>query len=477
MTEILCIVPPFSYGKLDSVGPKCPNLGIGTIAAVVENMGHDVKILDCFGLELMEEDVAEELERHNPKIVLIGAVTANFRISLAILKRAKELNTSVINIIGGPHVSVNPDSAFEGGVVDYVVIGEAEETIVELLNYIYKRNSTPLNQIRGIMYVDSLKKKVRTAEREVVKNLDALPMPAYHLFPMEKYHSYGWLNLGRKFTTMITSRGCPFKCTFCHSTLQAKYWRQRSAEKVFEEIKFLYDKYGIRHIYFQDDEFCVNHKRVIEICDKIKEAKLDLAWECLSRVNHMDDGLLSTMASAGCKSILFGVETGYAEGFKKINKPITCEMVLNAVRLAQKHGILVKVTFIMGFPWEGEEELRATINFAKKVNADLTLFNVLNPYPGTPIYQEVIENNLFEQPENFEGHIIHGTDPLLRTKKLTSKQLRYWTGRAVLEFYLRPKFIFRRLSKIRSWNELKNNFFGGGDLLRLAFKKVLTGKE
>jgi len=478
MTEVLCIVPPFNYGKLDSVGPKCPNLGIGIIAALIETMKYDVKILDCFGLELSEEDTLKEIKKHNPKFILIGAVTANFSISLNLLKKAKSYNPHVINIVGGPHVTVNPESAFDNkGVVDFVVIGEAEETIVDLLNYLDKKDYMKLDDIKGLMYVNSSGKITKTVDRGVVKILDNLPMPAYHLFPMEKYHSYGWLNLGRKFTTMITSRGCPFKCNFCQSSQQAKYWRQRSSDKVFDEIKLLYDKYAIRHIYFQDDEFCVNHQRIIEMCNKIKESKMDLVWECLTRVNHMDDELLGAMASAGCKSILFGIETGYDEGFKLINKPINCDMVINAVQMAQKHGILVKVTFIMGFPWEGEEEMKKTIAFAKKVDADLTFFNILNPYPGTPVYNEVIANNLFEQPENYDGHIIHGTDPLIMTKKLSAKQLRYWSGRAVLEFYLRPSFIFKRVFKIRNWTEFKNNFFGGNDLLGLAFKKVWAGRN
>ena len=474
MTDILCIVPPFSYGKIDALSSKCPNLGIGIIAAVIENLGYDIKILDCFGLELTKGEIIKDIEKHNPNIILIGAVTANFRISKELLKEAKEINRSVINIIGGPHVTINPESAFEEkGLCDYVVIGEAEDTIVELLGHIKNKSNIKKEEIKGIIYKEDNDKVIKTEKRGVLNPLDKLPIPAYHLFPMDKYHSYGWLDLGRKFTTMITSRGCPFKCVFCQSSIQAVYWRQRSAEKVFDEIKLLYDKYDIRHIYFQDDEFCVNHQRVIDICKKIKDSEMDLVWECLTRVNHMDDELLSTMASAGCKSIIFGIETGYEEGFKKINKPITCDMVIKAVRMAQKYGIMVKVSFIMGFPWEGKEEMKKTIKFAKKVNADITFFNVLNPYPQTPIYNEVIANNLFEQPDNYEGHIIHGTDPLLRTKKLTAKQLRYWSGRAVLEFYLRPSYIFRKLVKVKSFKELKRNLFGGNNYLGVAVKKVL----
>jgi radical SAM superfamily enzyme YgiQ (UPF0313 family) len=451
---------------------------MGFIAAVIEKMGFDVKILDCFGLELSKEETFKEIDNHNPNILLVGAVTSNFNISMELLKKAKEVNPAVVNLIGGPHVTGNPASAFEeAGVVDFAVMGEAEETIVELLDFIKKRSDVPRDQIKGIMFVDESGNKVKTADRGVVKSLDSVPMPAYHLFPMEKYHSYGWLNLGRKFSTMITSRGCPFKCIFCQSSRQAQFWRQRSADIVFEEIKLLYDKYGIRHLYFQDDDFCVNHQRIIDICDKIKEAKMDIAWECLSRVNHVDEELLSAMASAGCRSILFGVETGYEEGFKKINKPITCDMVVNAVKLSKKCGMMVKLTFILGFPWEGEEEMRKTISFAKKANADLTFFNVLNPYPGTPVYEEMIQKNLFEQPDNFDSHIIHGTDPLIRTEKMSAKELRYWCGRAVLEFYLRPTYIWGKVKKINSWSEFKSNFSGGNDVLYLAFKKVVAGRH
>jgi len=474
MMDILCIVPPFNYGSLDSIKSKCPNLGIGTLAAVLEEKEYDVKITDCFGLELTKKEIIENIREQGPNLILIGAVTANFSISMEILQAAKKINPNVVTIMGGPHVSVNPESSSkELGIIDYIVIGEAEETISELVDFVKGKNDLKKEEIKGIMYIDSDKKIVKTPERDVVKNIDELPIPAYHLFPMEKYHSYGWLNLGRKFTTMITSRGCPFKCNFCQSSIQAKYWRQRSAENVFKEIKTLYDKYDIRHIYFQDDEFCVNHRRIIDLCEKIVDAKMDLAWECLTRVNHMDDELLSAMKRGGCRSILFGVETGYEEGLKKINKPINLQQVIDAVKMTQKHGIMVKAAYILGFPWEGKEEIKKTIKFAKKVNSEIAFFNILNPYPGTPIYDQVIENNLFEQPENLDGHILHGGDPLLKTLKLTAEELRYWSGRAMLEYYLRPTFILKKLMKLRSFKEFKSNFLGGSDYLGLAFKKVL----
>ena len=448
---------------------------MGIIAAIIEQLGYDVMILDCFGNEYTKEESIKQIEAHDPSVILIGSVTANFSIAMDILKEAKAKNPLVITIIGGPHVSVNPESAFEQpAIVDYAVIGEAEETIKELIPLIKGKPSIKREEIKGLMYVAD-GQKVRTTPRDVVKELDTLPLPAYHLFPMEKYHSYGWLDLGKKFTTMTTSRGCPFKCSFCQSSHQAKYWRQRSAENVFREIRLLYDQYHIGHIYFTDDEFCVNHKRVIQLCDMIKAAQLDIVWECLTRVNHMDDDLLAAMASAGCKSIVFGLEVGYEEGFKRINKPITKEMVITAVRMAQKHGIIVKASFVMGFPWEGVEELKQTIAFAKKVNAEITFFNMLTPYPGTPVYEEVMQNNLFEQPADYDGHLMQGTESLVRTAKLSTKQLQYWTGRAVLEYYLRPSYLLKRIRQVNNWQEFKRNFVGGNGLLRTALKKVVLG--
>ncbi len=472
MTDILLVVPSFNYGKLQSVGPKCPNIGIGTVAAFLEVNGYNVAVLDCFGLELEREEIKKELAKHNARIVMTGSATANFTLACEILQDAKALNPKVITIHGGPHVSGNPESAFEDGNTDYVVIGEGEETCLELVNWLSGKTDAALESILGIVYKKD-GKIVRNPDRDIVKNLDKLPVPAYHLFPMERYHSYGWLDMGRKFTTMVTSRGCPFKCFFCVSSIKAKYWRQKSADLVFKEILLLYKEYGIRHIYFQDDEFCVNHARVIEICNKIREHKLDLVWECLTRVNHMDDQLLSNMASAGCVSILFGVETGYEEGLKLVNKPIELEMVVKATRMAQKYGIMVKCTYIMGFPWEGAAELKKTINFAKRVDADLTFFNIAAPYPGTPFYDEVVKYNLFEQPENYSGHIIHGAEPLLRTRKLTSSQLNYWVGRAMLEFYMRPSYILRKLRRTKGWQDFKRNFSSGNNLLQIAVKKTI----
>src|SRR3990167_8691595 len=162
------------------------------------------------------------------------------------------------------------------------------------------------------------------------------------------------------------------------------------------------------------------------------------------------------MARAGCKSILYGVEVGYEEGFKKIPKPITLEIVERAVRLTQKYRIMAKATFIFGFPWESEKELKQTIKFAKKLDADLTFFNTLTPYPGADIYNDMKRENLIIAEEDFEHHGTHSYT-LIKTRYLSQKEIEYWVGRAYLSMYLRPRYLFRKMLQMRNFNELKNN--------------------
>ena len=475
MTDVLCVVPQYSYGNLKDIGPKCPNIGIATIAAYLEQNDYKVQIVDAYALDLTHEQIKDKISSIKPSVVLTGSSTATHLNAMKILENTKKIDKSIATVYGGPHVTNSPQTAITKDFVDFLVINEGEITALELLNYITGRDNKKTDEIKGICYMENGSMKF-TEKRPFIMNLDILPMPAYHLLPMDAYRAYGWLDVGRRFTTVVTSRGCPFKCSFCVSSKNNEnFWRQRSAAKVFEEVKLLYEKYNIRHIYFQDDEFCVNHKRVIDLCNMIVDNNMDIFWECLTRVNHVDEELIKNMARAGCKSILYGVEVGYEDGFKQIQKPITLEMVERAVRMTQKYKIMVKATFIMGFPWESEKELKQTIKFAKKLDADLTFFNTLTPYAGADIYNDMKRENLIINDEDFEHHGTHG-NTLIKTRYLSPKEIEYWVGRAYLSMYLRPKYLFRKLSQMRNFNELKSNVKGGFELLSLAMKKSLQNQ-
>ncbi len=473
--DVLFIAPPFSYGILDSLSSRSPPLGVASIAAVLEQAGYTVQILDAFTLGMNHVAIVQKAKELQPKIIAAASVTANFPLTMDLIRDFKKALPEVTIVYGGPHATILPETAIVKEGVDFVIIGEAEYTTQDLVHYIIRKQGH-YKTIPGICYLDENKKPVRTAPRELIKNLDELPIPAYHLLPMDIYKAYAALDIGRKFSTMITSRGCTAQCSFCTSVQMNQYkWRQRSQKIVVDEIEYLNKTFGISHIYFQDDEFTVNHKRVIDICDEIKARNLDIIWECLTRVSNVKKDVLQKMYEAGCRSIIFGVECGYQEGIDRLKKFITLEQVERAVTLTKKAGIQVKCSFLIGFPWESEKEIKQTIAFAKKIDADITYFNTLNPYFETPIFKEVAENNLFvgEDATNWEKHISHGTTPMVRTKYLTAEEIAYWNGKAYLELYMRPRFIIRKLKEMRNFADLKRNVVAGKDLLKLSAHRMM----
>jgi anaerobic magnesium-protoporphyrin IX monomethyl ester cyclase len=316
---------------------------------------------------------------------------------------------------------------------------------------------------------------VKTGNRPFIENLDELPFPAYHLLPMDRYKSYGVYDSGKKTSSMITSRGCPFKCIYCCSSkLFGGRWRSMSAKKAIENIGKLHNEFGVEHIYFQDDEFTVSHERVMAICNWMIKNTPRLTWECLTRVSHVDDELLSTMAKAGCKSIMYGVETGYEDGLVKIKKGITLEQVIRAIRLTQKHAMIAKASFIIGFPWESEQEINQTIDFAIGLDADYSFFTILCPFPTTEVYETIEKEGLFVPEFSFDMYsAMPAADSLIRTKHLSSEQLVKLMGHGYRRLYFRPRYIARRLMALRNFSELKRNVKAGISLLRFSVKSIL----
>jgi radical SAM superfamily enzyme YgiQ (UPF0313 family) len=470
MTDVLLIVPPFTYGPLKEAGPVCPHLGVAIIASMLEKENYDVKLVDGFALNYSMDDIRRKIKKESPSVVGVTSVTANFPNANKVLKITKEIDEDITAVLGGPHITIMPETTTKD--TDFLVIGEGDLTAIELINYIIKGVGRK-SKIKGIGYWENRKIKL-TKPRPIIENLNKLPMPAYHLLPIEKYRSYGTLDLGRRFISIITSRGCPFRCTYCtSSTFWGHRWRAIAPEKVIEQMKTLYENYKVTHFYFQDDEFTINHDRTMKICDMIIENGMDIVWECLARVDHINESLIKKMAKSGCKRIIYGIECGYQEGIEKIKKKITLQQAREAIKISMKYGILVGASFMMGFPWEGQEEVRKTINFAKSLNADTIYFNILTPYPGTEIYEEIKKKKLIV-PHDWTQYASHGIMPIMRTEKLTSKEIAYWNGRAYFETYFNPSFLIRKLTHIKGLTQLKRNTAAGVGLFKVALKRYIS---
>jgi magnesium-protoporphyrin IX monomethyl ester (oxidative) cyclase len=252
-------------------------------------------------------------------------------------------------------------------------------------------------------------------------------------------------------------------------------WRARSVENVGEEIKLLYDKYRVSQIFFKDDEFTVSQERVEGICDFIVENKLDIIWECLGRVNDVNDKILEKMYRAGCRALTFGIEVGYEEGLKKIRKGFTLNQAKRAIDLTKNHGMISVASFILGFPWEGIDEIKKTIRFARFLNADITEFNMLVPYFGTEIYEIVTEKRLFvkDYAQKLINYSMHEVNPVIRTEHLTAEQLRYWRGKAYLEIFFNPLSLLRSFKSSISFGSVKRKVLGGVELLTVSLRDML----
>lgn len=473
MTEVLLIIPPFNYGELSEAGPVYPSIGVLYVAAVLEKEGYEVGIIDMFAEGYQENKLKSFLNDDELKIVGFSCVSATFKICLKMLRLVKKLRPEVKTLVGGPHVTVLTEQAMKNDCIDFGVLGEGDYTSLELVNYLIKGEGV-LKNIKGICFKDK-DRLVMTDKRPFIKNLDELPFPAYHLLPMDKYRSYGVFDSGRKTASMITSRGCPFKCIYCCSSkLFGGKWRSMSAEKAIEHIKKLHDEFGVEHIYFQDDEFTVDHQRVMDICDWMIENTPDLTWECLTRVSHVNDKLLERMSEAGCQSIMYGIEVGYSSGLKRIKKGITLKQAIDAINLTKEHCMLAKASFIIGFPWESRKEVKQTIDFAVSLDADYSFFTILCPFPTTEVYEQIKEERLFI--DNFSFDMYSGMpapESLVKTRHLSSEELVNLMGYAYKRIYFNPGYIIKRLLSFRHFSELKRNIKAGLSLLRLSIKSML----
>ena len=255
---------------------------------------------------------------------------------------------------------------------------------------------------------------------------------------------------------LFATRGCPGRCTYCYRTFRGIV-RKRSARSIINEIKILQRDYGIREVAFYDDTFTLFRDVVKEFCDIINREKIDITWSCFTRVDRVDEELLETMKKAGCHLILFGVESADEQILKNIKKMISLGQVQEVVRLARKIGIETRASFMFGNQGETENTIKKTIDFAIKLDPDEVQFNIATPYPGTELFSWAKERGYIK---SFNWDDYSMSNVVLELPGLDRQKLQYYYNLAHRKFYFRPKIILRRLSKIRSWEQFKQELKG-----------------
>ena len=440
--RILLVSPPTDSAIKKTLGVSGPPLGLAYLASVIRREGHEVRIVDSLTEDYTFDDLRRVMRSYYPDAVGITATTSMMPDAYAVAAIAKEINPEIMVIMGGPHVTFVPDLTFqECPHVDVIVRGEGEEIIRQLLSVLQGRRK--LKEIRGISYLENGVVK-HNPPMPLIENLDSIPIPAYDLLPMEKYRVEGL-----RFGAIMTSRGCPFQCIFCSSSLLfGKRWRGHSPERVLQEIRILYDDFGVREIEFLDDTFTLNRKRARKIADMIVEEGLDISWTASSRVNTFDAETGRRMKRAGCHTVYFGIESGSQKTLEIIGKGITLQQAIDAVRTAKKVKLSPLGSFIIGFPHETEEDIKKTISFSKKVGVHMAQFTVATPYPGTKLWDLALKKNLLLTRDWRKFTTV---TVVMKSFHLTAKQIQRLLGWAYISFYLRPKVILMDIIKNRGF--------------------------
>ncbi|MHA1267167.1 MAG: B12-binding domain-containing radical SAM protein [Candidatus Helarchaeota archaeon] len=361
-------------------------LGILYLGQVLKDAGHEIVLFDHYVSNLSIDMVIEWIKKVDPEVIGFTVISATLPTANVFTKKVKEWNPNVKIIYGGYLATFCDREILEKcDDVDIIVRGEGELTIVELLEALEK--GTEMENVRGISYRDKGRIKINT-DRPLISNLDHLPIPDRKLFH-QSYQFHG------KITTLVSTRGCPYHCRFCSCwTFSRGKWRVRSIRNILEELCYLQDE-GFREILFTDDCFNANRKRTIQLCHLMKKEGISLDWHANGRIDNSDTHLLRTMVQAGCKTLVYGIESATQRILDYYNKRITPQMAYEAIKHSKKAGIeYIGGGFIIGAPIETRAEIIKTVKFGlalQKVGLTAIQFQTLFLSPGTSLYQEYLE--------------------------------------------------------------------------------------
>ena len=461
MLKILFTTPPLSlekrYGVLAGGGSSSPSLGILMLAAVARQRGFECTVIDASALNLSEQELLQRISVTELDVIAISSTTLAIGNANALASTVKRLFPAITTIVGGPHVTAIPLETMERHTAfDIAVVGEGEETVGELLETLQLDAS--LSSVQGIVYRNG-KDLHATERRPLITNLDSLPFPAWDLlenFP-GRYLPAPFKVRNLPAATLVTSRGCPNSCIFCDRSVFGSSCHSFSAGYIVRQMIDLHQRYGIREFSFEDDTFITFKNRLVDICEQLIPLKLDIAWSCLGRVNHISVENLGLMRRAGCWQISFGIESGSQEILNLVNKGITLEQIGHAVSLCREAGIKTKGFFIIGHPGETLETIKKTIDIALELPLNDISASLMTPFPGSELYDRVHEFGTLDS--NWEN--MNLLNAVFVPKGLTRKDLENAQKELINRFYLRPRILADYIVRLMQRPSLAKGFWNG----------------
>lgn len=417
--NILLIDPPF-YRFFNYYNRYFP-LGLSCLSSVLEKAGHQVTVYDAdcnkdskwmdytrlpemYRIYLKElknpenpilMEISETLARFQPDIVGVAVMTPKAASAFTVASMAKKYHKDCAVVFGGPHATLKAGEILKNtGDVDFVVSGEGEVALLELVNTLQRKYNN-FSAIHGLSYRRG-DRIIHNSTRSFIDNLDVLPFPDRERFlGMDTYTSE---DMG----LLMGSRGCPYSCSYCATQIWTRKVRYRSLGNILEEIKYVHQRYGARQFTFKDDSFTVNRKRVLEFCDALLDDGIKINWDCNTRADLVDLELLKTMKRAGCNSIKVGIESGSERILKLMDKGITLERIKEAARLFRVVGIHWTAYFMMGIPTETREDVLETVDLLYTIKPGFASIGVYEPFPGTKLFEVGVEHGLVKREMSYE---------------------------------------------------------------------------
>ncbi|MBW2569481.1 MAG: cobalamin-dependent protein [Deltaproteobacteria bacterium] len=475
MAKIFLIQPSLTANELYARGSKTsasliPPLGIAYIASYLHKYGHKCRILDGVAEPLPLEKICEIARDYD--IVGITVVSTYAVRAIELIQALKKHRSSQLVVVGGPHVTVMPESLLEQG-ADYAVIGEGEVTMYELVERL-SAGGRGLKEVPGIVFSEN-GQFVYTPPRIHIDPLDQVPLPARHLLPMHLYKNSVARSTRQPSHSMLASRGCPGVCTFCSKKTFGTRTRYFSIDRIVEEFFLLHDKYGAKDVAVWDDNFVTNHEIVFAVCEQLKKRNFNIPWSVESRIDVVNRKVLYALKEAGCTFIAYGIESGSQRVLDHINKQVTKEKIVEAIHMTKEVGIQIRGYFMLGLSTETKEEMEDTIRFAMELDTELASFTIFVPLPGTAEYRRALKSGTFVDPKYYLHKVVPEFNfldyPIYVPEGMTAGELLSIHRSAYNRYYFRPRFLLRKLLSIRSPDELANLLYGGLTLIKNAVSK------
>ena len=455
------------YTKFKKASGVCYHFGLSLLSAYLKSKrpGIQVRIIDGQIAPITRECLAEAMREISPALVGVTATTPVIGAALRIASLVKEIDPEMPVVFGGPHATLLPQELLEqNSAVDFAVIGEGERPLDALVGCIEQGGGYA--DCPGLAW-RSDGQVVVNGPCELIMDLDTLPFPDYEGYSPANYtlpiHKYSVPNT----FSLVTSRGCPYRCGFCSTRLLSPRHRSFSPERTIEEIRYLKREFGAQGIMFQDSLFTAPRDKIEGFCRMAIKEKLGIQWSANARANNIDADLVALMKESGCWALAFGVESGNQEMLDRMQKTLTLEEIEEAVRFIKAAGIQTRASYIFGFPGETAESARDTYRFAKRLATNMATFHYAMPLPGTDLDRLYIEE-YGHREFRWEDLGLLNDQPVFIPPTISREDLVYYYTKAWRTYYLTPAVVLENLRAIRSPTDIKRYLIG--------FRSIFLGK-